>query len=329
MSSGSAEENTDVEYDDTVRGYIANTDRDWYDQLLARQARGPLEEVNFWKPSEKATFKALTPGEPVLFRLKSPDNAIGGFGFFQQFSVLPVWLAWETFGAANGVRSLEELRARLLAIRVRNKIEVGSEIRIGCILLVDPMFFARDEWVRLPADWKRNTVSGQAYDLAVGEGARVWRDCLARLVARVPPLAADAPAAAARYGAPLEVRPRLGQGGFRVAVMDAYGRACAVTTEHSLPVLDAAHIQPYAEDGGHDVRNGLLLRTDIHRLFDRGYVTVTPDYRFAVSPRLRDDYANGRTYYALEGRPIALPEDRTLAPSRDALAWHADQRFLR
>jgi hypothetical protein len=54
---------------------------------------------------------------------------------------------------------------------------------------------------------------------------------------------------ASRYGAPVLVPPRLGQGAFRVAVTDAYGRSCAVTREHSLPVLEAAHIQPYALGG--------------------------------------------------------------------------------
>jgi predicted restriction endonuclease len=67
-----------------------------------------------------------------------------------------------------------------------------------------------------------------------------------------------------------------------VAVTDAYGRSCAVTREHSLPVLEAAHIRPCAQAGAHDVRNGLLLRSDLHRLFDIGYVTVTPDLRLEV-----------------------------------------------
>jgi putative restriction endonuclease len=96
-----------------------------------------------------------------------------------------------------------------------------------------------------------------------------------------------------RYGEPQLVRPRLGQGTFRFAVLDAYG-SCAVTTEHSRPVLDAAHIRPYGEGGGHEVANGLLLRTDLHRLFDKGYVTVSPDHRLVVSKRLRDEWHNGR-----------------------------------
>lgn len=122
-----------------------------------------------------------------------------------------------------------------------------------------------------------------------------------------------------RFGSPQWVAPRLGQGGFRIAVTEAYRRQCAVTTEHSLPVLEAAHIRPYADDGSHEVTNGLLLRSDIHRLFDRGYVTVTPDYRFRVSSRLRDEYQNGKIYYALDGRQILLPERPEDRPSRDAL----------
>jgi putative restriction endonuclease len=123
------------------------------------------------------------------------------------------------------------------------------------------------------------------------------------------------------------VRPRLGQGTFSMAVRDAYGGACAVTREHSLPVLEAAHIRPYADGGEHEVSNGLLLRSDLHRLFDRGYVTVTPDLRFRVSSRLRTEYKNGRTYYALDGSTIAVPADAFRQPDREALRWHEHERF--
>ena len=68
-----------------------------------------------------------------------------------------------------------------------------------------------------------------------------------------------------RYGAPVLVRPRLGQGTFRVAVMDAYARTCAVTGEHSLPALEAAHIRAYTSSGPHEVKNqdlGFVLAVD-------------------------------------------------------------------
>ncbi len=80
-----------------------------------------------------------------------------------------------------------------------------------------------------------------------------------------------------RYGRPVITLPRLGQGSFRVLVTDAYDRRCALTNERTLPALDAAHIKPYSAEGTHRVDNGLLMRRDLHALFDRGYVTVTPD----------------------------------------------------
>lgn len=120
-----------------------------------------------------------------------------------------------------------------------------------------------------------------------------------------------------RYGEPVLVSPRLGQGIFRVSVLDAYNRACAVTGEHLLPVLEAAHIMPYSQGGTRDVTNGLLLRSDIHRRFDSGYVTVSPDYRFQISDALAEDFHNGRTYYAERGRRLLLPEAAWMQPKRE------------
>jgi putative restriction endonuclease len=101
-----------------------------------------------------------------------------------------------------------------------------------------------------------------------------------------------------------------------------------VTGERTLPALDAAHIRPYAEGGEHAVSNGLLLRRDIHCLFDLGYVTVTPDNVFEVSPRIREEFENGRDYYAMHGRPLLIPRRNDLRPDPAALDWHNQQRFL-
>ena len=73
--------------------------------------------------------------------------------------------------------------------------------------------------------------------------------------------------------------------------------------------------------------NGLLLREDLHTLFDRGYVTVRPDYRFAVSRRIRDEFTNGRDGYALDGREIVVPDEEPLRPSREGLKWHNQKVF--
>jgi len=118
-------------------------------------------------------------------------------------------------------------------------------------------------------------------------------------------------------------RVRLGQGTFRTLVTDAYHRRCAVTGERSLPALEAAHIQAHAADGPNRTQNGLLLRADIHRLFDDGYVTVDPGLQFIVSPRLREEFENGRAYYAFHGRTLDnLPDRLDDRPQPEFIEWH-------
>ncbi|HEX2252941.1 MAG TPA: HNH endonuclease [Thermoanaerobaculia bacterium] len=110
---------------------------------------------------------------------------------------------------------------------------------------------------------------------------------------------------------------------------DLYGRRCAITQEKALPVLDASHILPVSAGGRHETSNGLLLRTDVHRLFERGYVTVTPDYRFQVSRRLKTDFDNGEPYYPFHGLEIRRPQRTDDQPDPRWLEWHADTIFLR
>jgi putative restriction endonuclease len=206
---------------------------------------------------------------------------------------------------------------------------------IGCRLLQQPFFLTRPEWFRVPDTFPVNAVSGKSLVAEEAEGAYLMRALEERLpwgaLSRDEPLAAFAEGVAEgpRRGAPQIVMPRLGQGSFRVAVMDGFGRRCAVTGERTLPILDAAHIKPWNEGGENRPGNGLLLRTDIHRLFDLGYVTVSPDHHFEVSPRLREDYENGRAYYELHGRALRDPVDRAFLPSPTALAWHHANRWSR
>jgi putative restriction endonuclease len=308
-----------------VEGWVAVTHHDWFD-FLAREPR--REEVNFWSPSDYYAFHG-TPGAPFFFKLKAPRNAIGGFGYVASFTRLPEWLAWECFGEGNGAASLDELSSRLGNLRERNELRgSGGPSQIGCIVLVQAVFFPPERWIPQPADWAARNLRYKRYDLSVGEGARIWNACLERAanlaVRRDLPMALEEPA---RYGEAMLVRPRLGQGAFRVAVTDAYDRACAVTHEHSLPVLEAAHIVPYSRGGLHDVNNGLLLRSDLHRLFDLGYVTVAPNLRLEVSGRLRGDYENGRTYYPLHGADINVPSRTALRPDPALLSWHNEHVF--
>lgn len=309
-------------------GTIAITDEGWY-SFLAEHPE--ITELNFWTPSARRAFRA-PQFSPFLFKLRAPDNAICGFAYFAQFSTLPDWLAWDSFGLGNGCSSFEEMHSRIAKIRARIRYDerTGSS-EIGCIQLVSPTFFSRDAWIPQPNDWKPRTQTAVKYDLGVGEGRRVWEACLINAASLpVPTLSVGSPflgEPGPRYGDPQPVHPRLGQATFRIAVLDAYGRACAVTGEHSLPTLEASHIRSYAQDGPHEVRNGLLLRADLHRLFDTGYVTVTPELRFEVGQRLRDDFNNGKSYYPLHGARLQAPRTELHWPDRAFLEWHNERVF--
>ncbi len=298
------------------RGYIAVTDRAWFDTLR----RAELDEINFWQPSPTGVSARL--GTPWIFKLHYPENVIVGFGFFTYYTRMPISVAWETFGIGNGVRSYADMLARVQ--RYRKSSDAKPEV--GCVVLSDPVFLDEAHWISVPQDWAANIVRGKYYALADGPGAVIWNQLVAHasLAKKVSPLiAGDA------VGKPLLITPRLGQGAFRLQVTDAYDRKCAVTDERTLPVLEAAHIKPFSEVKAHDVRNGLLLRSDLHRLFDLGYVSVRPDLRFAVSKAIRQDFENGREYYALDNKEIRLPRDVKNEPSRDLLEWHYDELFLR
>ena len=102
--------------------------------------------------------------------------------------------------------------------------------------------------------------------------------------------------------------PRAGD--IRIGLEKEYQVRCAVTGERTRPVLDAAHIKPFSLVQEHNLSNGLLLRKDIHKLFDDGYVTVTPDRRFLVSKAIRVSSKMGATIMPSMARPSAIPYRR-------------------
>ncbi|MCG3201464.1 MAG: hypothetical protein NFCOHLIN_01334 [Gammaproteobacteria bacterium] len=266
----------------------------------------------------------MEPGWPFLFKLHSPKNFIVGGGFFIRFSQLPCFLAWEAFGEKNGATSLRELIERVA--RYRHAPQTPGSV-LGCNILNAPFFFLEHEWIPIPKNWPANVQRGMTYDTNESYGRALWDEVVMRLEQSTLAIAdatkvADKP----RFGAQYLTHARLGQGAFRVLVTDAYHRRCAVTGEKTLPALEAAHIQAHSAFGPNHVNNGLLLRADIHRLFDDGYVTIDRDLRFLVSKRVREEFENGREYYQFHGRPLVnLPDAPEERPSAAFLEWHNGQ----
>lgn len=299
-----------------MRLLVAITDSDWFNYLSKLQP----DEVNFWQPSGSGGFHALSPGEPLLFKLHAPNNFIVGGGFFSHYTILPASFAWAAFEQKNGAGTEVEMRRRIE--RYRRIEPSASDYSVGCILLQNPFFFSREEWFDVPG-WRSSIQRFKGYSSNEENGKQLWTEVQARMGSQsIITETTEKPFSERRYGTEQTVLPRLGQGAFRVIVTDVYKRRCALTNSHVLHVLEAAHIKPYAVGGTHNPTNGLLLRQDVHTLFDRGYVTVTPDYRVEVSHRLKDEFDNGKEYYALHGKTILLPDEPSFRPSSQQLAWH-------
>lgn len=106
---------------------------------------------------------------------------------------------------------------------------------------------------------------------------------------------------------------------FRKALLNAYGRRCAMTGADAVITLEAAHIYPYRGSWTNAVQNGLLLRADVHRAFDGGMLAVnTLDWSVLVS----DELAGTSLGAELSGRTVRLPDDPGQHPKSSVLDQH-------
>lgn len=137
----------------------------------------------------------------------------------------------------------------------------------------------------------------------------------ASVEAEVPPIVSEHDARQRQLRA---VAIRRGQRKFRQQLLEAYGAQCAITGCSAIEVLEAAHIVAYRGDETNRTDNGLLLRADVHTLFDLGLIWIDERYHVHVTAALR-----GTEYEAFEGRPLNLPAKQHLRPHRSHLAAQA------
>ena len=306
--------------------YVGVTDSEWFDYLSSLPE---IDEVNFWQPSGDSTFKALNPGEMFLFKLHSPRDYIVGGGIFAYATNLPISLVWDAFKEKNGASSYEEMRSRIIRYR-RNADSLWEDFKVGCILLTQPFFLNKSDWFKVP-EWSSPIVRGKRYYLNSEAGKLIWRKIVNLLSGKEELYFNNAKKGFIeerdRYGNEILIKPRLGQGAFKILVTDAYNRSCAITREKALPVLEAAHIRPYSQEGPHEVKNGILFRSDMHKLFDKGYMTVTPKLHIEVSRRIKEEFENGKYYYTFHGEKVYLPQRLEDNPSSEFLTWHNENKY--
>lgn len=279
-------------------------------------------------------MKNFALGEPVFFRLGAPVRAVAGYGFFAAVHQVDVHLAWDLFGRKNGADTKSAL-ARMLG---RDRMEQLAA-PLTCTVLRDAVFWPERRWI----PWG----VGRGYPLTGAQrgrtdhdpvNVRALRDAMGRdhvpappdLAPEIEPLVVDA-----RRIVEVDRAAREGQGTFRLRLLQAYGGRCAVTGEHTEPVLQAAHIQPYLGPASNHVANGLVLTSEFHTLFDRGFATVEQptsqrrSYRLRLSSEIRGRWNNGHRYYRYDEHELRVPDDARLRPSPKALEWHRENVFER
>jgi putative restriction endonuclease len=311
-----------------MKAYLGITDSDW---IATLGVGGPeVAQANFWNPGGTRSFRALQHGEVFLFKTHSArgDGIVGG-GVFDAFVFMRVDEAWETFGLANGVSSIDEFLTRVGKYR-RSSDPLTPATQVGCTLLRDVRFFDPVETQPRPADFSTNIVQGRTYDLDELDAQHPVLIAAAHLampgvVAPGAPVPLDAQQR--MFGDARLQTVRLGQDAFKAVIAHNYGYHCAITGDKVRPVLEAAHIVPVAAGGQHRPDNGLLLRSDMHTLYDRGYIGIDERYRLRVSPLLRAEFGNGDALYAKSGESIETPSRRSDKPAREFLQWHMETVF--
>src|SRR6185437_4344075 len=308
-----------------MRFYLGVTDNSWFTYLSTINP----EDVNFWQPGGSLAFKAIPKNAPFVFKLKYPLNAIGGLGFFSHYTTLPLSMAWEIFAERNGTSNYAHFQRLILNYRTDKQ---NLNPMIGCIVLTNPIFFEKKDWIPVPENWSKSIVQGKTYSTDETIGQDLWTSIERKAqqyleeheIANGSFISSNSlNEPEERYYSSILTKIKIDQSAFHVMITDAYIRRCAISGEKTLPVLEAAHIKPYAELGPHAISNGILLRSDIHKLFDSGYVTVTKDYKVEVSKKIKEQFENGRDYYKYHGQSMLfLPHNEIDKPSTTFLEWH-------
>lgn len=131
------------------------------------------------------------------------------------------------------------------------------------------------------------------------------------------------------YSNPSLILAKLGQGSFNLIVSEGYNRMCAISGESSLALLRASYIKSHSHQGPNSLNNGILLRNDLYRLFNMGYISITDRYKILISKRIKKEIHKGENYYKLNGKELRmLPTRLDSRPKNQYIDWHNENIYL-
>jgi putative restriction endonuclease len=285
---------------------ISPTDIEWFKFL---RTEGLNSEINFWTPTPWNVSR-LASGDKLYFMLKSPIRKIGGYGQFVEYKNMSVNDAWNKYGFKNGCTSKQELIERLDKYKASNSSDERSvtDSEIGCIVLTNAVYYDDDKFLDLDnyeIDFSRFIVKIKYYN--ENDPLEIATQSTLKEFELLP-------TSIEKLKKSRLVTERKGQGNFRAIITTAYSNKCCITSETTPELLEAAHIQPYFDENSNHVKNGLLLRVDLHKLYDNGLLYIDESFKIHISPEVKSEF-----YRKLNGTTIRLPENNNLHPSKEAL----------
>ena len=290
---------------------IAPTDYTWFETLRQNNLNS---FVNFWTPTPWKV-KSLSKGSRLYFMLKSPIRKCAGFGNFLDYKEMSMNQAWIEFGRRNGCSSKEELRKKITLYLEKNSKQTlrnKDDYKIGCIILSNCEYWKDEEYLNVE-------------DFSISFPKEVVKlkyfknDDLIKSSLSLPEKKDFELVFAKKEISETLITKREGQAQFKRRMLETYSNRCCISGEETPELLEAAHIQPYINSKSNHSQNGLLLRKDLHTLFDNGLLNISQLYKIRLSPQIKSKY-----YLDFEGKSLSLPLEEINYPSKQALKLRED-----
>jgi putative restriction endonuclease len=285
---------------------ISPTDNSWFEFLKANEYNS---YINFWTPTPW-NIRKLKQGDRWYFLLKSPIRKIGGFGEFHEYKNLTANNAWQEFGQRNGRSEKDQFVSSIQSYIDKNSKNYGNipidinTYEIGCIVLNNCEFWDEEKFQTLEEqelDFSDQIVKYKYFETDTPFTNTNTYDSFTVLNE-------------SREEYRRSVNQRKGQGEFKGKILKAYCNACCISGETCPELLEAAHLQSYLSENSNHVQNGILLRVDLHRLFDCGLLYIDEDYIIHISSILTNEL-----YTKFQGHKISLPQNEENHPSLASL----------
>ncbi len=276
---------------------VAPTDLIWFEYLKTHCL---IDDINFWTPSDWRV-KSLHPGDKFIFKLKGKDDRAGGYGTFVEYKYQSLDATWKEFGTRNGFDCKSDFYQAI------GGYQAQASSKCGCIVLTDVVFFD-------------SPISLSSVGINFSRQVVKFKTCTQPFPfdsTTTPQLSSFNLVATSNKNKKSQLATyREGQGQFHTEVCAAYGKRCCISCETIPELLQAAHIQDYINKDSNHIQNGLLLRIDLHKLFDSGLLYIDDQYYVHVSSLVASPY-----YQQYNGKKITLPSNPSAWPSKDALLF--------